>query len=263
MVLKYQDYRSYLKEELARRNGKNRAFSLRAMAKFFNVAPSLLSDVLKGKKNISYDTAVKIASKLKLTRKESEYFCELVRFEAAKNVEVKGKILERVNRLGSNRQVVSLAVDSFQLLADWYHLPIRQLSLLKGFKLTPQNVSKKLGIAPIQAEVALERLTRLGLLAPEAQGQVLVKSEAPNPGLREFHRQMLQKAIESLEAQTPQQKKIGSETLAFDLGQLEEAGEIIEEFFDRMVRLSESGRNKTHVYHLGVQFFDLTKGEKK
>lgn len=51
------DYRAFLNQKLKRRIEKNPAYSLRAMAKHLGLAPSMLSDVLSGKRNLSLDHA--------------------------------------------------------------------------------------------------------------------------------------------------------------------------------------------------------------
>jgi uncharacterized protein (TIGR02147 family) len=91
----------------------------------------------------------------------------------------------------------------------------------------------------------------------------LTRSTVPNEALRRFHRQMLGKAVESIDTQTPQEKIIGSETFAISEDVLEEANQLAEEFFQKMAQLRKKSKNPTQVYHLGVQFFNLTNGGKK
>jgi hypothetical protein len=52
---------------------------------------------------------------------------------------------------------------------------------------------------------------------------------------------------------------VGSETFAFSDKHLREANQITEEYFQRMSALAKKPGQKNHVYHLGVQFFNLTK----
>ncbi|RYZ69650.1 MAG: DUF4423 domain-containing protein, partial [Proteobacteria bacterium] len=71
---------------------------------------------------------------------------------------------------------------------------------------------------------------------------------------------MLSKAIESLPTQSPQEKFIGSETLAFDSTRLAAASEIIEDCFSRVVKLAAESEKKDSVYHIGIQMFRLSRG---
>ena len=70
-------------------------------------------------------------------------------------------------------------------------------------------------------------------------------------------KQMIEKALVSLEGQTPQEKFIGSETLPFDPSQLDEVKELADDFFNKLGNLSAKGKTRTEDYHLGMQFVTL------
>lgn len=270
MIFEHTQYRSYLKAALADRVVKNPSYSLRAFAKALEMAPSMLSEVLKGTKNLSQERALLIARKLGLTSSETEYFSLLIQFESARNPELKATIQARMNQANPKRETHDLSIDAFKMISDWYHLPILELSRLDGFTLTPESVSERLGITKLEADVAIERLERLELLVRDPQGRLVkdrdfwvVNARIPNQALRHYHRQMLEKAIESLETQTPQEKFVGSETFGIDPGQLPEANKIIDRFLTEMSELSARSKKRSEVYHLGTQFFRLTKPKSK
>ena len=79
--------------------------------------------------------------------------------------------------------------------------------------------------------------------------------------LRRFHSEVLRKALESIETQGPQEKVIGSETVAFDLEQLDEVRQRVDEFLTAMSALTQKAKKKTRIYNLSVLFFNLTKGD--
>jgi uncharacterized protein (TIGR02147 family) len=270
MVYETQNYRSFLKATLAEKAQKNPQFSLRAFSQFLGLTHGALGQVLRGNKNLSFDRAVDIANKLKLSKREKDYFCTLVQFEAAKNPETKIELLEKLNRLRPNSTINHVSVDTFKAMSEWYHLPILTMTGLAGFVFNTKNIAIRLGITPIDASIAIDRLQRLGLLKEEngvwsqTGGRILASSDGPNKGLRQFHKQLLEKAITALEEQGPEEKINGSETFAFSQNKVARAKEITEEYYERMLALAneEDKTGPTDVYHLQVNCFNLTKNTK-
>ncbi len=266
MVLEHTDYRIFLKTVLADRMARNPKYSLRAMARSFSISPALLSQISNGKRNLTTANAVRLAKKLGLSKRETDYFCSLVQYQDAKHVESKALLLEKINALRAKREVHSVPLDAFKALSDWYHFAIIESLRIKNFTATPKNLARKLGISAVEAEVALERLERLGVIETKPDGGyrqthkgIRAESEERNLALQAFHRQMLEKAIHSLTSQSTKEKYVGSETFALDLAQLPEARRRIDEFLDDMSELADKGANPSETYHVGVQLFRLSR----
>ena len=239
MLTQKTSYRVYLKDVLAERIEKNSAYSLRALAKQVGLASSTLCEIMKGKGNLSFEAAQRVASRLGLEGRDSEYFCLLVQLEAAKSTESKEAVLNQLKRLSPEQKIHDLSLDHFKVISDWYYAAILELTYI-NIKLTPAVISKKLGISKLEAEVALERLLRLELLEVDSKGRlrktidyVQANSNIPNEAIRKHYRQTLQKALEAVDTQTPQEKISGTETLPIDVESLPEAKKIIDRFFFR------------------------------
>jgi uncharacterized protein (TIGR02147 family) len=270
MLMNQTDYRNFLKGVLVERSAKNSAYSLRALARDLQVAPSSLSEVLKGSKHFSANMALQVAQRLGLTEDEQEYFLLLVQMATAKSPAMKDALQRRLKIVNPKAEVRDLSLELFKVVAEWYHFPILEMSQLTKFDFTPKSIAKKLGISAVEAELAIQRLVELELLEKDrhgiyqkTDGHVLAESGVPNSALRSFHKQMLAKASESVETQTPKEKVVGSETFAIDPALLDEAKQITDEYFMRMVRLARKSKKKTEIYHLGVQFFKITKGDRQ
>lgn len=266
----YNDYRDYLRDVLAQRQNKNKNYSLRAMALQLDVAPSMLSSVLNGKRQFSLSKGVALADALNLKPKEKEYFLLLLARQVEKDPQIQMILEDRLRINAPERKIYDLSLEIFRLLSDWYHLAILELTGLKKFAWGFKEVAKKLGITPIQAQSSIELLERLELLEKDKKGQykkthlnLLAQSHLPNGALRSFHKQMLAKAKESIESQTPEEKYIGSETLSFDANQLKEFSKLADNFFNQVIKLANKGSNKKDVYHIGLQFFRLTHKDQK
>ncbi|MDB5037478.1 MAG: hypothetical protein JWQ35_1006 [Bacteriovoracaceae bacterium] len=270
MVLEHSNYRSFLKSTLVEKQDKNPAYSMRSFAILLGLTQSALSQVFSGKKNLSLESANRISNKLGLHENEIEYFRTLVQIETTRDIDLKRSLLTRAQALNPKRDLQDLSVELFSVISDWYHLAIKNMLDLDHFEFTPTNIARRLGISKIEVELAIERLIRLEMIEVDSahkgkyrkvKDHTIVRSAVPNEALRKFHRQMLQKAIESLETQTPREKMIGSETFAISEEVLPKATEIAEEFFKKMAALSCKSKKRTQVYHLSVQFFNLTKGK--
>src|SRR5258708_36824233 len=123
-ILEHQNYRIYLKCVLVERADANPAYSLRALARNLTLAPSYLSAILSGKKNLSAERALETAAGLQLNETEREYFCLLVQIESTTDPALKDSLLKRVRQLNPNVGVYDLSLDHFKIISDWPHFAI-------------------------------------------------------------------------------------------------------------------------------------------
>jgi uncharacterized protein (TIGR02147 family) len=261
------NYRSILKEILAEKSKKNSSYSLRAFAGQLGIAPSMLSNVLKGSKNLSVESAFAVAQKLNLSAQQTDLFCLLVQLETTKSIAQKELLLAKIQNLRPSEPARDLSLDLFKSMADWTHVAALILLELPNLATADlKTIATRLGITTVQADLVLERLVRLELVQPDDLGNyervnrdhLMTRSEIANPALKEFHRSMLTKAIESLETQSPKEKSVGSETMTFDPARLPEVNAILEEAYAKVKALASEGSSQKEIYHLGIQFFRLT-----
>ena len=198
MVYEHSDYRSFLKATLLERSRKNPAYSMRSMARQTGLSASSLSDILKGHKNLSPTRALTVASLLGLDPPEAEFFGLLVQSQASESPDVRARLEARMRALSPRPVATDLSLDHFQMIAEWVHLPILEMTFIPGPPLTAALISERLGISRIEAELALERLERLELIEKDKKGRYqkstpywIASSKVPNEALRRFHAQML------------------------------------------------------------------------
>ena len=267
MIFEFTSYRSYLRAELAERTRRNPSYSLRAMAQHLGFAHSSLSEVINGRANFSLVAARKTAQALKLKATETEYLCLLVQLESMDEPELRASIQERLSKLRPKNKsaIYDLQLDHFKHIADWYHYAILELATLAGFEFTASNIAKKIGISELEAKVAIERLERLELIeigpngrAIRHQPNLVVRSDTHHAALKLTYKQMLDQIRTAIDAQSPDERVSGYETVAFDKAALPEVREAFETFFSEIVRISEKHPGKTEVYHLAAHFINLS-----
>jgi uncharacterized protein (TIGR02147 family) len=257
-----QGYRDQLQRELDRRKRTNPAFSLRSFARTLDVSPSFLSHVINGHKNLSLLTALKIAQKLRYSPSEADSFVDLVKLEMQ-------QVVARDLPVKSN-EGLTLQLEAFQVISDWHHYAIRELTATLDFKADPKWIAKRLGITVLEAKEAVERLLLLGLIEKEADGRLVstnlfikTPTNQPSRALRNHHQQMIQKAQEALEGQVISKRDITGTTIAIKPEQLELAKREIQKFHKRLADLLDTSSTKdaSEVYQLNVQFFSLTESD--
>lgn len=252
------DYRTILMSELMKRIKTNPAYSLRRFAKQLELSPATLSGVLSRKRRLSLKAASKISDKLNFTPSDASKFYQAV---ASGLTENGAKIVSP-----PAPEYVKLSEDVFQIISDWYYYAILELTFVKGNKKNPRWFAKKLGINYNQALAAVEQLKRLGLL--EVQSGTLVKtsanvassSEIPSSAIRLRHKQVLQKAMESIETNSIEERDFTSMTMAIDPSLLPEAKKRIAAFRRELCAFLESG-NRKRVYEMSIQLFPLSEGD--
>lgn len=257
----HADYREQLKSEYKRRQTVNPRYSLRAFARDLGLSSGFLSLLLNGKKKLSDAKAIELAEVLGLGPSGAEEFYRLVRLNNARTEKAQA-LIAREGRNDSVGEFSTLNLDAFQVISDWYHYAITELTYCKDFKPTAEWVGRRLGISTETAKAALERLVRLGLL--KKSGRTLVKTEAfiatptdrPSASLRSFHGQMIEKAKQALTTQSVDERDITGITIALDREKLAMAKKEIRRFRQRMAKLLEGG-SPSSVYQLNVQLFNL------
>jgi uncharacterized protein (TIGR02147 family) len=263
-----QTYRDLLRDILQRRSARNPAYSLRLMARQIGVSAATLSGVLRSKKNLSFIKAQSIAGALKLGRKETEIFLLLVQIEHTNDPGLKFDLMKKLHALGGGNKASHISVEQFRVVSDWYHYAILSLADVPSFNFTKDAiplVARTLGITVVEAHNAVRRLETLEMIewlngrCFSREKNFLVQAKTPEPALRLHHKQLLQKAIDSIVNQSPNEKYMASETVAIDSSKLEEFTAITEDYLNKIIDLANSSDAKDHVYQLGVQFFRLTR----
>ncbi len=271
MFSQFQSYREYLKEQLLSRSKKNSSYSLRAFARDLDLAPSTLSEILKGSKNLSPEKAHQVATLMGLSTKQRDLFCLWVQSEATKDPSLKARLRERIESSSSKGRAprAELSVDLFCAISEWYHAAICAMAHAPNFSADIKQIAKTLNIKTLEAQRALERLLRLGILTQDtvtkkikpSEDHWVVDSPIPNEALQKFHRDMLKHAELSLQTQTPSEKVLATETFLLDEADMQEFKEITEDFIQKTLLKAKESKNRKAVYHLGVHLFRLSKKE--
>jgi uncharacterized protein (TIGR02147 family) len=260
-------FQEYLTEELARRCERNPRYSTRAFAKALEIDVASLSRILSGKQTPSYKICETIFSKLELSPATQTKFLTSV---AAKQKAVGLKrIAPAFKNLGEkSEQRRDLTTDIWRVIADWYHGAIMELTFTKEFNSDPKWISQQLGISEVEVKLAIHRLQRLGLLENKegALAKTIEQVSSADKNItssahKRLQKQVLKKAIDSLENDALEIRSMTSMAMAIDPQKIPQAKKMIQPFSRELCAYLESGK-RTQVYQLGICLYPISKNQK-
>ena len=250
--------RLLLQSELTRRIQRNPRYSMRRFAQALGMSHTVLSLVLSGKRPLSKKAAGKVSDFFGMGPVDRE------RILAHRYGENRGTPVARVRRVESDAQQMTL--DTFSVISDWYHFAILSLLEVPRAKFEARWISSKFGISEMEAKDAIERLQRLELVTKNAKGE-WKQSGAPirfdnrdsTAATRKYYKQLLSRALESLEHDPAESRDFTSMTLALDPADMSLAREKIRAFRRELTQELEGRARPSQVYNLNIQLFPLSK----
>lgn len=235
------EFRIRLQEEFSRRVRANERYSIRAFALQLGINSSTLSQILSGKRKLT-DFKINL-----LYRKMG--------------------LPDLGTGEGVQSEFSTLDLDSFAVISDWYHFAILDLALLKTFKSDVKWIARKLNIQIHEAQMAIDRMLRLGLLV-QKEGRLCKGSQfysnytegVTSAALKEYQRQVITKALQAVD-QCPQERKdITSMTIAANSKKLKAAKEKIKKFRRELCTFLEDEESDS-VFHFALQLYPVTEVE--
>jgi len=264
-VFLYEDFRTFLNDEFRARTARNPKYSIRAFARDLNVSFSRLSEVISKSQGISLSTSHKMASALKMSDTEKEYFQHLIISKYHRSGEMRNVAQEKINHIKKSRLVVSLREKYSDLISKWYYLPLIELLTIKD---TPDLVSiaKTLEITPSELTAATNFLLNLGHIAKASDGSwkktkpfLKIESSTPSKSIRNFHAKFLQTAENALHHQPIEKRKYLSTVFAIKKENVESARKELEAFNQKFLEKFISEEGADTVYCFSMQLFNLEK----
>ena len=186
-------------------------------------SPSLLSMIAKGHRLPSRPLMEALFNEWNIEKRQRELV--KLRVEIEKKLS-KGKstspLLSQLSMLAPEEQYHLIDIDQFNSIRDWYILVLRVLVDTPNFNEDPVVISRRLRrkITPAQAEKGLELLQKIRLIERNPKtgrlqtttGSTESSHDVPSEAIREHHKGMLQKAIESVDEQSVEQRHLNSLT---------------------------------------------------
>ena len=268
-VLQYTNYRVFLHDYYAYKKSTSAVFSLR----FFAAKAGLSSHahlklVMDGKRNITKNTVVKIIQGLNLADERATYFENLVFFNQAKTDKEKAFYYGKLVKSTPGSRLHKMDQAHFRIFTEWYHSVIREMVELRGFNPAPEWISRRLGgtITPAQAAESLNLLSSLGLISrtangySQAQSLITTDDEVSDLLVKQYHRQMLDQAKDSMENVPAEKRDISAVTFAIQRKDFSALKKHLQLMRKELLDFSSESGTGEDVVQVNIQLFPLTRG---
>lgn len=219
----YTNFRTYLRDYYDFRKDSQRGYSYRAFSKAAGfTSPNILKLVIDGERNISPEATLKFAKALNIKGQMSEYFATLVKMNQARSDTDKEYYFSILQKLTPQAKKRDLNSESHKYLSHWLYPVIREMTALTEFRDDPYWISRRIyGKASInEISQAIQFLLQEGFVEKidgklvNKDNMVLSSDEVRSLSIRNYHRQMLDQAKESLENIPVEEREFGAVTFS-------------------------------------------------
>lgn len=212
---------AFLKREFLKKIRINNSFSLRSYARFLDIHFATLSQIMSEKRTVTEKTIRKLAPRLNASELQIESWVKSINEKQMDSEESDFNIFP----------YKVIEDESLELLSEWYHDAIVELVMTKNFKPDIAYIAKAFNLSRIEAEMAVKRLFKLGLLKVSDKGCWEVANEfkttitsdlKTSVALRKYQSDLLQKSMDSIEIIPVEKRTHSSLVVAMNKEQLKE-----------------------------------------
>lgn len=249
-----ETYIEMLKQEFLDRKQRRSQYSERAFARDLELSSGFISLLFNRKRSLSPRTGLKIVKKLRWSELKTERFLDSVQ-KAQFFTQKKNDVQKKEREIIPDYEV---EMDRFRLISNTHHFSILELIQTRKIKSVDQII-KKLKLQKTECEVVLSRLIRLNLIQFDGKCYTCAKSNrringAPSEAIRQYHHQVLELAIDSIESQSFEQRDLKSLTLSLDPQKIKQAKKTLSKFFTDFNKKFGNQENG-EIYQLNMQLF--------
>lgn len=260
-----RDYREFLHGWFEREKALRPSRSIRALARKLAIDPSLLGKILLGERHLATSRIQPVCDLVGLSGSRAEYFRHLVLLAKSKTAREAQALFERLQEL---RRVAPVPLEDSQesYWDSWLHIALRSLLSCGDFKdewgrmgslLVPRQRARRV-------REAMRVLERLGMISKDQSGfwRPATPFVREHPGtqaraLRNYHRQSLLLALDSLEGLPVSRRNISSVSVAVDDEAYGDLVAMIEDLRGRALARSAKTEHPCRVVQLGLQLIPL------
>ena len=272
-IFLYTDYRAFLKEYYNALKKTMPGFSYKYMAERAGFSSrSFQKLVIDGKKNLTKESILKIAKALRLNKKATEYFENIVFFTQVKELDRKAYYLELIDKFRKRNKPEVLLPAEYAYLEEWYYPILREIVELPEFDEDPDKTAKMLlfALKPDIIKKSFDFLVSQGFLERDTQGRLVKKEKTLHTGrvehnetlavkVRQFHLSMIELAVKAVADFPNDIRHVTNTTLSMSKESYEKALKRIETMRYELLELAKTDDNADQIYQLNVNLFPMIK----
>ncbi|OGQ22407.1 MAG: hypothetical protein A3I05_03105 [Deltaproteobacteria bacterium RIFCSPLOWO2_02_FULL_44_10] len=268
-VFHYLDFRLFLKDAFEELKKRRERFSYRAFSRLAGFRSSnFLMLVIQGKRNLSGDGIQKVARALKLKKEEVDFFENLVRFHQSSNDEERNFYYARIGKHRRYLEARKIQQEQFEYYSKWYHSVVQELVLFPGFRKDPEWIARQFDpfLTIREAGESFALLEKLGFVVRGEDGKyrqqhrhLQTDDEVMSLAIANYHRQMIERAGESIDKTPAEHREISSVTFAVSKERLKRLKEMLQEFRKKVSHFLAEENEAEAVYQLNFQLFNVSR----
>lgn len=268
-IYDYIDVKAYLRDviEYKRKLGN---YSTRAFAEKLGLKnPNYLKLVVDGKRSLSPSLAKKLAKEFRLRNQEREYFVLIVEFQRASELDRQNEIFQELRGFREFRKAHETEAFAHDYFSNWYVVVIMEGLRTVFQSSSPEEIARRMNLKLAEVEKSLKTLEEQGLIRKTRSGWKVLNDSIQTPprmkhlNIRNFHKQMLQKAVESLDRYDVQERSVGGLSIPLSEKSYDEVQNKIREFFRSLNIIYSNDPEAERVYQLNYQLFPVIEEKKK
>jgi uncharacterized protein (TIGR02147 family) len=267
-VFEYLDHRAFLRDYYAAKKA-SRGLSFRAFSKRAGLSsPNYLKLVIEGQRNLTPATAASFAKAAGLEGDAARYFAELVVFTQAKTSSERNQSYARITGFRRYREARPLELAHAAYHSTWYLPAIRELASRADFRDDSEWIAATLwpSISVADAAHAMRVLLQLGLLTRTSAGKIVQSDAVVSTGpevadvnVANYHRMMMQRASDAVDAVPPSERDISSLTLCLGPQGVRRLKQRIQRFRRELLEISTREETLEQVVQVNFQLFPLSR----
>ncbi len=264
----YSDYRIFLTNLYENRKKRFPFFSSRYFCRKAGIkSPSLLKEVIDGKRNLTDKTIPAFAKGFSLTENDANFFNLLVHFNQSSDPQTKQQLLEQMRGLTRKVKQEVVPADQYAYYTKWYNPVVRELACLLDWKGDYGVLARSVAppIKKTEARKSVELLLELGFLEKAEDGTytqshpaITTGREVTSLGVRALNSELSKMGTEAIERIPPTERDISSLTIGISRKSFSLIKQEIQEFKNRVIRIVDDDKDSNQVHNLNVQLFPLS-----
>jgi uncharacterized protein (TIGR02147 family) len=274
-VFDYTDYRKYLFDFYQREKRKSKSFSYRSFAKKIGInSVGFYKDIVENRQHLGMSAIVKFSKGMGHTKKEAEYFKNMVCFSDAKTVENRAAFYAKM-LAGKDPKVKIVEESKFEYYSKWYYSAVRGLISYGSFKDSPDDYKKiaktlKPQIRPDQARKAVGILEKLGFVWKNEKGFFIITDGAVTTGtikpdknvaalnVVNFQKDVIKLAGEAFDRFPSSQSNMSTLTLSVSFATFNAIKEELAALRGKIAAMAHAEPAANSVYQFNMQLFPMT-----
>jgi uncharacterized protein (TIGR02147 family) len=269
-IFAYNDFREYLKRYYEEKKRNNPHFSYQSLARkagFKN--REYLFTIINGSKRLSTWRCLKLSEALGHSKREREYFVNLVGATQAENEEECEYYRLQMMKIKTEMltETEQTRINQYEFYSTWYHTAVRAIINIFPFRDDYKQLGERLSppITSVQAKSSVELLERLNLIKKNSDGmyQLTGRSIKDGPEIsdtckKRFLKEYTILARKAIDDHYPENCAVNSVTLTVSQHSLEYIREETEKFKKKIMECANNDALADCVYQYQIISFPLT-----